>query len=104
MNTANFLANFSPLPFYLMAVIAFIVAAGALFAWTVIGGLSGTIGSKNNIRRDAIAAAVLLFLLVGVPYILNGISAPLGSLLGIGCAALWLVPKIRGRSRQTGWF
>ncbi|GEM_PF-1113821 len=78
----------------LFAIAGFAVFSVVRFAILLIGGVVGGGGGQDACVRDLSILSVVTAVVSGaLAYWLDG-SAAVGSLLGSGLAALWLVPKM----------
>ncbi|GEM_PF-1111573 len=85
--------NFSLLPFAISLVGSFIVLAALIFVMVAFGAVGGGSASAHRGRNITILVIAVAVLIVG-PALISGVSAMLGSILGIALLASWLVPRV----------
>ena len=99
------IANIALLPFLTCAVISLVIVIAAAFIWVISAVMNkGSPPSKGPIKGEILAAIILLLALLGLPYLVGGLDAGLGSAAGIVCALIYLIPKFRGHPRRTTLF
>lgn len=87
--------SFDSVFFILFALAGFVIFALVRFAILLFGGVAGGNGGQDTRRRDLLILAAVTAVVTGcVGFWLGGVAA-MGSLVGSGLAALWLVPKMR---------